>query len=220
MATGLICIRWVSPEQMGVWQIMILIEGYLMFARFGVINALNRELPFNIGRNRLQKALKYLDVAEAYVLVVSVLFFLGLFISSFVYRLDVQYWQECIIALSIFLPIKFYSGFIELTYRSGKDFSKLARVQIVLTLFTIISLGIVYLLGFEGYLIRIVFLAALGFVLFIHFRPFRFKPSMNVAYFVKLFKTGIPLFISNYTQSVITTFPGLFLLQFGILLSC
>lgn len=74
MFTGLICIRWISPEQMGIWQLILLIESYLMFARFGIFNSLNRELPFYLGRNRTEKAMKYHDTAEGYAILVSLFF--------------------------------------------------------------------------------------------------------------------------------------------------
>src|SRR5688572_18066197 len=162
MATGLICIRWISPDEIGLWQIMILIEGYLLFARFGIINALNRELPFSLGRNRLQKAMKYLDVTEWYVLAVCILFFVGLLGSIWFYNPLVDNWQICIVVLSVYFPVKFYSGFLEMTYRSGVDFKNLAKVQVSLVFFTVITMLLVYLYGFEGYLARTVILVVIG----------------------------------------------------------
>ncbi|MFZ1676197.1 MAG: oligosaccharide flippase family protein [Saprospiraceae bacterium] len=212
---GLICIRWVSPEEMGAWQIMLLIEGYLMFARFGIINALNRELPYYLGRNRKEKALKYLDVSEWYIICVSLLFFILIISSLLVYSPHLNHWKECVIVLSVYLPIKFYSGFIEFTFRSGRDFKKLAIVQFALTLFTFLTLIMVYYMGFYGYLIRILFLTILGCLLLIWYRPFRFNPRMDFPYFRKLFRMGIPLFISNYSQSVFNSFPGILLLHYG-----
>ena len=219
LLTGLICIQWISPEEMGVWQFMILIEGYLMFARFGIFNSLNRELPFYLGRNRTEKAMKYHDAAEGYAILVSLLFFISLSVSLLFYNPPIVYWKECILVFAAYLPFKFYSGFIELTFRSGRDFRSLAFVQMILIVFTVLSVWLVYFYGFEGYLARLIVLAVIGLVLMLWFRPFRFKANLNVQYLKQLFRMGMPLFISNYGQSVISSFPGMLILLFGNLTS-
>lgn len=215
MFTSLICIRWISPEQMGIWQLMLLIESYLMFARFGIFNSLNRELPFYLGRNRTEKAMKYHDTAEGYAILVSLLFLIALPVSLLFYHPPIVYWKECMLVFAAYLPFKFYSGFIELTFRSGRDFRKLAFVQFILIIFTILSVWLVYFFGFEGYLARVVVLAFVGLILMLWFRPFRFKADLNVPYLKQLFRMGMPLFVSNYGQSVINSFPGMLILIFG-----
>ena len=215
LLTGLLCIQWISPEEIGVWQLMILIEGYLMFARFGIFNALNRELPYYLGRNRYEKAMIYHDTAEGYAILVSILFLVGLSVSVIVYNPTILYWKECMLVFAGYLPIKFYSGFIELTYRSGRDFRKLAIVQAFLIVLTILSIILVYYFGFAGYLSRIILLAAIGLILMMWFRPFRFNAKLNYQYFKQLFRIGMPLFMSNYGQSVINSFPGMLILIFG-----
>ena len=215
MFTGLICIRWLSPEQMGIWQLMMLIESYLMFARFGIFNSLNRELPFYLGRNRTEKAMKYHDTAEGYAIMVSLLFFVGLSVSIFFYNPPILYWKDCMLVFAAYLPFKFYSGFIELTFRSGRDFRSLAIVQLILIVFTVLSVWLVYFFGFEGYLARLVVLAVIGLILMFWFRPFRFNANLNVQYLKQLFRMGMPLFVSNYGQTVINSFPGMLILIFG-----
>ena len=162
MFTGLICIRWISPEQMGIWQLILLIESYLMFARFGIFNSLNRELPFYLGRNRTEKAMKYHDTAEGYAILVSLFFLIALPVSLFFYHPPIVYWRECMLVFAAYLPFKFYSGFIELTFRSGRDFRKLAFVQLILIIFTILSVWVVFFFGFEGDLARVVVLVFVG----------------------------------------------------------
>jgi O-antigen/teichoic acid export membrane protein len=215
MFTGLICIRWITPEQMGIWQLMMLIESYLMFARFGIFNSLNRELPFYLGRGRTEKAMKYHDTAEGYAILISLLFLMVLPISLLFYHPPIVYWKECMLVFTAYLPFKFYSGFIELTFRSGRDFRNLAVVQLILIVFTILSVWLVYFFGFEGYLARVVVLAFIGLILMSWFRPFRFKADLNLQYLKQLFRMGMPLFASNYGQSVINSFPGMLILIFG-----
>lgn len=215
LLTGLLCIQWISPEEIGVWQLMILIEGYLMFARFGIFNALNRELPYYLGRNRYEKAMMYHDTAEGYAILVSILFLVGLSVSVIVYNPTILYWKECMLVFAAYLPSKFYSGFIELTFRSGRDFRKLAFVQLILIVFTVLSVWLVYFFGFEGYLARLVILSIISLFLMLWFRPFRFKANLNKQYLKQLFRMGMPLFVSNYGQTVINSFPGMLILIFG-----
>ena len=48
---GLFVIRWMEPSILGVWLQLQLITIYGALAHFGLLNAVNRQVPYHRGRN-------------------------------------------------------------------------------------------------------------------------------------------------------------------------
>ena len=56
MLSNLVIIRWLEPEETGVWQTLVLAQSYMAFAQLGFFNGLNREFPFWVGKGDVEKA--------------------------------------------------------------------------------------------------------------------------------------------------------------------
>ena len=56
MLSNLVIIRWLEPEETGVWQTLVLAQSYMAFTQLGFFNGLNREFPFWMGRGDDEKA--------------------------------------------------------------------------------------------------------------------------------------------------------------------
>ncbi|MCA9784514.1 MAG: hypothetical protein KC518_13100, partial [Candidatus Cloacimonetes bacterium] len=50
MIAGIIVIRWMPPEELGLWQSVLIIQTWALIFQTGVITGLSRELPFHLGR--------------------------------------------------------------------------------------------------------------------------------------------------------------------------
>ena len=53
MLTGLVIYRWVEPADYGLWLSVLMIQVYASIIQGGVLNGLNRELPFNLARAKI-----------------------------------------------------------------------------------------------------------------------------------------------------------------------
>src|SRR5262249_36223274 len=79
---------------------------------------------------------------------------------------------------------------------------------------TLISLPLILLL-YSGMLIRIVLLAGVAMYLMHRAKPISVKPVWNTESFVLLFKTGLPIFVTDYIASCTATFDRVALLKYS-----
>ncbi len=79
---------------------------------------------------------------------------------------------------------------------------------------TLVSLPLI-VLGYNGMLTRLVVVAGIAVYLMHRVRPMSVSPSWKTDAFVLLFKTGIPIFATDYLASCAGTFDKVALLKFG-----
>jgi hypothetical protein len=71
------------------------------------------------------------------------------------------------------------------------------------------------LFGFNGFLVYEVILLLISAVLLHYYRPIKIKPQFHKIELKRLFKTGIPHFVTSYIVSIIDTLPRLFIIKYG-----
>lgn len=213
MICSIVVLRWVSPAENGVWQSLVLLESYFGIVRLGVINSFNRQFPFLSGRGERAKADATAQSAEAYTLLACGVEVLGLLIVCA--WAGAEHWRAAAFAMTLYAPAMLYRTYLEATCRSGREFSILARNQAWLILAQVLSVPLVWVGGFEGYLGRSVLIAVGGTWLLYRSRPVRLPPRWDWAVVGMLVMTGMPLFVSNYGTVVASTFGRMLLLQRG-----
>ena len=129
LAGNAIAFRFVDPVSMGVWHTLVLVCGYLTIARLGVVNGLGRELPFALGRGdtvsarRIAAAGLAANHASAAAAVVT----FAILLAAFWTRGPVWRWALC--AMAVVSTATFHLTFLQATFRSDADFTRLARVH-------------------------------------------------------------------------------------------
>ena len=71
---GLVVLRWISPSDMGLWNTASIVAPYIGFLQLGVFVALNRELPFLLGKDEREKAINHVKTAANHANQVSLIF--------------------------------------------------------------------------------------------------------------------------------------------------
>lgn len=213
MACAVVVLRWIPPSEMGVWQTLLLIESYCQLVRLGIVNAMNREYPFLLGRGNAAEAIRYVQTAEFYTLSMVLLQVIGLTAAALLLAPSDINWRLGMLTLAVYAPSNLYRGFLEATYRGGQEFARLARAQWVLMVLSIVSLGLVIAFDFIGFCIRNLLLAIVSASVYFCFRPVEFKPRLSIKILKYLFWAGLPLFVSNYLTVVASTFNRVILLQ-------
>lgn len=213
MVCSIVVLRWVSPAENGVWQSIVLLESYFGVVRLGVINSFNRQFPFLSGRGERSQAEATAQAAEAYTLLACGVEVVGLLIVCL--YAGAAHWRAAAIAMALYGPAMLYRTYLEATCRSGREFSILARNQGWLILAQVLSIPLVWVAGFDGYLGRTVAIAVGGTLLLHRMRPVRLPPRWDWTVVGMLVTTGMPLFISNYGTVVASTFGRMLLLQRG-----
>ncbi|MBL9202942.1 MAG: hypothetical protein JNL39_20695 [Opitutaceae bacterium] len=215
MACSVVILRWLPPAQIGIWLTLQVIEAYALWIRLGVLNAMNREYPFLLGRGRGDEALAHLQAAGAFMGGCAVTVTAGFGAAVWVYAERGPDWQWALAAYSLHAGGGIWRGFLEGTYRGGQNFRKLALVHVIGVVLQIGSLPLVAGFGFRGFCGRALGLAvamtALGHAL----RPVRAAWRWNRPILAGLVLDGLPLFAANYLGQISAQLPRVFLLAAG-----
>jgi O-antigen/teichoic acid export membrane protein len=214
-ATTLVCqfwvLRFVPPEQMGVWAFVTLVEGYLLFTQLGVLNAMNREFPYFMGKGEKERALSVAGTAQAYALCNGTLLMCVFLVLCATYGGRSPEWRIALLTAALTAPLDQYTSYLEGTYRSGSEFRRLAWVRIFQAVFAGASLALVWKYGFKGYCLRSGLLVAVP-AIFAHFlSPVRVRPRFVRENIALLLSTGWRLFLWNYLFRTAQSFPRLIL---------
>lgn len=215
LVSGFLVIRWVAPEELGLWQIVRIAQVYAFLLLFGINNGLGRELPFFLGKGDLAFADRLAgtaffcaSAANAVVLVAGV----GCVIA-FGGRGSHLTWA--IIAVTLSIMIAFYQQIFACAFRSKDSFQKLSGIQLTEAGMNLVTIPLVYYFHYNGMLIRAVLIAATTVTLMYVFRPMRVKMRMDWAALKVLLKTGVPIFGLDYMKNSCATLDRVVLVKIG-----
>lgn len=222
MFTNFMVIKWIPPVEMGLWNTFLIITSYSFILQLGVLNGLNRELPYFLGKNDINRSSSLastgLFVATAATIIALLLSIISILYIIYFYPLDI-FTVYTLISVAFLVVIYFYQNYLIVTYRTNGAFMKLAKVYLLNSLIIILSLVLVWQYKYSGFLIRVVLLSLI-LTLGLHiFRPLKdTKPKYNKNSFLLLIKTGAPLFLAGYIAGLSKTLNRVFLANFvGIL---
>lgn len=213
--SGIIIIRWLQPEQLGVWHSVRLAITYSQFLLCGINNGLNRELPYYLGREDHTKAKDlagtalYLNVFACSIGICS-----GLAATLYFHN-ESKVLVFSIITVTILIVTTFYRNYLTVTFRSKDSFGKLGNIQFVEAILLLISIPLIYFLTFDGMLLRLIITSIIALVIIHAVRPIKALPVFNKESTIILLKTGIPIFILDYIVTSAATCDRLALLRIG-----
>jgi O-antigen/teichoic acid export membrane protein len=214
LITGFIAFRNIDPYFMGIWSALSIFETYAVFLRLGIVNGMNRELPFSLGKGDSISAFKYAETTLAYTLFDILL--LLIVVPFIIWKSDFS--DEYIVGICVSVVrvmMTFYITYLAATFRSDDNFDKLSNIQFLM-LFIKLLLCPLVLLGFNGFLIYELLMVVFNVLLLHQFRPFKaLKPKFHKIEFIQLFKIGFPVFLSSYIISFIDTVPRLFIIKYS-----
>ncbi len=212
LITGFIAFRNIDPYFMGIWSALTVFETYAVFLRMGIVNGMNRELPYSLGKGDTDKANKYAETTLAYTLFDIII--LILIVPIIIWQSDFSDVHIVGICVSVTrVIITFYITYLAATFRSEDNFNKLSNIQLIMLLVKLILCPLV-LLGFNGFLLYELLMVIANVILLHQQRPFKLlKPKFHSTEFFQLFKIGFPIFLSSYIMSFIDTVPRLFIIK-------
>jgi O-antigen/teichoic acid export membrane protein len=207
MLAGLISARLLGPNNYGLFNSISLIQGYASFAQVGVLNGLNRELPFYFGKGKIDRAHQLCSTAKYWAILLGFIFFVALSVIG-VYHLILQEFSAgftwITVGITIFL---FFNGemYLKITYRTNSDFSKLSKFNIIKSVINFASIVFVIVLGYFGFLIRAVIVPLVDFFMMYKNRPVDVKSKWSTPHFKHLLKIGIPIYLVGYLDTLWAT---------------
>ena len=211
MLSNLVIIKWLEPEETGVWQTLVLAQSYMAFAQLGFFNGLNREFPFWMGRGDGEKAHRMAATTLTQSLFCAVFSFL-VFGGALLYFGDERTWLLGLTAMGIMTSAGFYRDYLAATYRTSQAFQSLAGVHWVHALLLIVTVPLVAFWGFDGLCMRLIVLGLFVPLLMHRSRPVHVSPTWDWSCVRELLRAGAPLLGLSYLITLANGFDRLLLL--------
>ena len=208
LAGGILLGRLVAPGTLGLFAGIGLVLGYTSIAQMGVLNGVNRELPYHIGRGNVARAHELAAAGQAWALasggVVSVCL---LAVAAWqLVQGDLQ--QAAGWATNAILAMfSFYgnNGYLSITFRTSSEFVRLARVNVVEAAASIAALILVAAFGFYGLCLRVIVAGATSTALLFRWRPVRVRPHWSRSNLRHLFLIGAPIYAVGQVHGLWTS---------------
>ncbi len=192
--------RYLSPADFGSVKAFFILNSYFAVSHMGIFDGMSRQIPLYLGKGDKSKAMDYASTGYAFILFGSLIFG-SVYIVFSGYHLIVS--QDTFRAFGWFMAGLLYfftqiTGCLGVTYRTTSDFAKIAIINSVANVFSLIGIGFVIYFSSVGLLIRNAVTATVSTVLYNKYRPLKAPIHFKKEYFKELIKIGLPLYISGY----------------------
>lgn len=218
---GFVTFRYIAPDHLGIWGTFSTFTVYASFLRLGIPNGMNRELPYYYGKGDHETALKCASTTLSYSLFTTFIALLGAVVFYFCFdfnkydSLSSDYFNTSIV-FWITVLIEPYTTYLSGTYRTSDNFDKLSKLQIIKAVIQAITIVLLIVWEFNGYLIRHLIIALVDPIYLHVFRPIKkIAIAFDWSIFKKLFVVGFQLFIVSYISSFVDTLPRLYIIKTG-----
>jgi O-antigen/teichoic acid export membrane protein len=196
MFSGFLTARCVEPSVMGLFNGIGLVQGYVPFLQLGVLNGLNRELPYYVGKGDHERVRQLAAAAQAWALM------LGVGVAATL--TGVSAWQAAHghwmlaagwLANAATCFFLFYcTYYLEITFRTRSDFARLALINVVMSVTSLALVAVIWWLSFYGLCVRAALVGAVQFALLWAWRPVKVSPALRREPLLHLLKIGAPIF--------------------------
>jgi len=195
LAGGLLVARVTRPETLGLFNGLSLVLGYVPFLQLGVINGLNRELPYYIGLDDKQKAHALAACAQAWALIVGTVVaavLMGVAVCE-LYKGRHELAFGWLTQAWMAFQVVFIQLYLLVIFRTGGSFHRLTTSNVIQAVSSFLLIGVVWLYGFYGLCIRAVLVTLVALYTLWKWRPLKVKAVWDTESFKHLLKIGAPI---------------------------
>lgn len=213
MATGIIAAAFISPEELGVIQTVLLFFTYASFLHLGVFNGLNRNLAYYKAKGDQETMQDEINTSYTTSYVVS--FFSGfLGIGILIYYLtkgyETIYLISCILLIANLVLTPLITN-IEATYKSGQEFGRLGNKKNVQSIIYLAFSFLPAIIGALGRVVAGTLNLLSGYILRLINPPYVRTGRGSIKALKDLVSTGFPILLSGYIWGVINVMDKTFI---------
>ena len=215
---SIVVARFLGPSLYGLWNALSIILEYSRYSSLGVLNAMNREIPFHRGKDEADKVCQIRNMGFSMACVPSFLIGLVLILASIFIGGRAR--PEVVMALraiAILVFMKQLYDFFTLLLRSDNNFKFLSIVQI---LFSILDIALIIMLvarfRFYGFLWAMVLnhVLIVSYIFYRVGRLYRLRLHLDRALLRYLLKIGILMTLIVVVVGLRTTADRLMIIKF------
>jgi O-antigen/teichoic acid export membrane protein len=201
--TGFITRGLLGPEDTGIWNLFIIILGYLPIFQLGTIDAVGKEIPYLKAKNNFDKANRYKDIAFSVSLFSALIISFGLILYIVIQKQKISEKLTLgLLVMAFVFPIWQLLNCQTVMYRADKKFILLGKT---LAYEGLLNLTLMLLLVWRFRLFGMYFFFIIKIFLIIFFwimvskddKPLRFSVVFNWFEWKQLLKIGLPLSVTG-----------------------
>ena len=206
--------RILGPSDFGIWNAVSLALVYGAYSEFGILSAMGRDLPFYQGKGDYQKAASIEGTARHATFIGSLFAALIVLGCSFLPG-QVPMMARGLQVMAVILVLQQVYTYHRVLLRSYNQFRELSQQQVLFAALTaVLSVICVIALGLEGRLIAAI-MALVAIILYaVRRNPWRPVPEFNAPVAWALMRVGVPITISGFVLSLVTTVDRLMVITF------
>ena len=197
LIAGIVVGRYVAPEVLGKFGAFGLVLGYVPFLQLGVLNGLNRELPYYIGKGDQTRVLSLASAGQFWAcLIGGVIGLMLLGLSG--WNVLSGNWENAVgwAVHAVLCFLIFYNTYyLQMTYRTSHDFARLAISKVFESTASVLLIVLVVWWGFYGLCLKALLVAMVSLGILFYWCPIRVHPKWNLMEIKHLFKIGCPIFV-------------------------
>jgi O-antigen/teichoic acid export membrane protein len=214
VVAGLWVARMLGPSNFGIWNAVSLVLIYGAYSEFGILSAMGRELPFYRGKGDLEKAASVEGVARHATFVGSLLAALIVLVCSFLPG-QAPMMARGLQAMAVVLILQQVYTYHRILLRSYNQFRELSQQQVLLAIFNSgLAVAFVLFLGLTGRMIAAIMAQAAIVLYAVRRNPWRPVPKFHAPVAWALMRVGVPITISGFILSLVTTVDRLMVITF------
>ncbi len=207
--------RFLTPEMMGIWAILLVVLNYLLFAHLGIFTAVGVKIPYLRGKNKDNEIQIMRNTAFTFGIIISFVMMAVLFIVSFVFAHRMPYYVILgirMIALIITTTL-FYNLYIVML-RADKNFSLLSKAVVFNSVAMFLFIAILaYFFRLKGVYFA-TFFATLASWLYIRFRTrYNLKLTFKLHQALALSKIGLPILIGGIAYTILISIDKIMIIR-------
>lgn len=215
MIVGFVIAKFITPGDFGLWNTINLVLTYSLFLQAGLINGLNRELPYLFGKGETREALLMAGTVQTFTIFSS----LAIVVLGALVLLLVPFGNPKIvygiIAIIVMIIFNYYQNYLFSTFRSKDSFLNLSKIQFIHAFVNVITLVLVIWFSYAGMVIKAVLVSFIYVALLHMYRPIKVGLLWNREAFIRLIKVGLPIFSLAYVESIAATADRLWLIRYS-----
>jgi O-antigen/teichoic acid export membrane protein len=195
---SLIMVRLVTPDVLGQFNGLTLIQSYIPPLHLGIYDGLARQLPFLLGQGKTEQAEGITSTAEQWARITAIVV-AGIALTISLWFFINTDWHRAFAwgTNAICIIYLLYGSYLEVILRTAQDFNRLIKANLFNSLFLSVSVSLLLISEYYGLCARASF-AAIFIVIYLWFnRPFKIRAQWSKNNFKQLFKVGFPILIVN-----------------------
>jgi len=206
---GLAVMRWLTPDELGLWNTVSIFLAYAPFLQLGIQSGLNTELPVLLGREDNKGAEERIANGYGYAILVSFLLLVLGVVFSIVYffKSGLTVALGLVTITIVAICNSFHLHFIA-RYRTAKAFDKLVTINQIETPLLLLSVYIIYRYHYWGILAYYILTNLADVFLMYRTMPFKqVKPSIHKPVLISMGRMGIAMMVLVELKTAAQTLP-------------